>query len=158
MAGQGRQRGVATVAGALAAAAMVLGSGMALAQTAEQAINYRKGAYQVIGWHFTPLVQMIKGSRPFDAALYVRNAEMIQRMGQVVGEGFIAGSETGAATRALPAIWSNAAGFKSALERFQGEASKLVAVGKSGDEKAMRAQVAEVARACSNCHDNFRAK
>jgi len=154
------QRGAAVaIAGVSTAVVMSLTSGSALAQTAEQAVNFRQGAYQVMEWHLRPLVQMIKGARPFDASLYARNALVIQQMGMVIADGFIPGSDAAnLKTRARPEVWSNPAGFKSALERFQGEAAKTVEAGKSGNEKAMRAQLGELIRSCSNCHDDFRAK
>ncbi|MFN7751736.1 MAG: c-type cytochrome [Pseudomonadota bacterium] len=142
----------------LASAVLVLGAaGAVQAQTAEQAINYRKGVMQVQAWHFGPLVQMVKNARPFDAALVARNAAVLESTGRMVVEGFTPGSDAGN-TRALPAIWKDAAGFKAAADRFTGDAAKLVAVARSGDEKATRAQIAEVARHCGSCHDNFRAK
>lgn len=127
----------------------------------DQAINFRKGAMQVQQWHFLPLVQMIKGERPFDAALYARNAAMIETMSRLVPEGFPAGSDkapAGMTTRALPVIWSEPAKFKTAVQRFQDEASKTVAIAKTGDEKAMRAQVGTLAKSCAGCHEDFRSK
>lgn len=143
---------------AIVAAPLVFaGAGAAQAQTAEQAIAYRKGVMQVQAWHFGPLVQMVKNARPFDAALVSRNAAVLESAARMAPEGFTAGSDAGN-TRALPAVWKDAAGFKTANDRFQAETGKLVAVARSGDEKAIRAQIGEVARSCSGCHDNFRAK
>ena len=141
----------------VAGLALIAAGGVAHAQTAEQAIAFRKGVMQVQQWHLTPLVQMVKNARPYDAALVARNAAILEASSRMTVEGFVAGTETGT-TRALPAVWKDAAGLKTASERFQAEAAKLVAVAKGGDEKAVRAQIGEVFRSCVSCHDNFRAK
>lgn len=137
--------------------AFIAAGGVAHAQTAEQAIAFRKGVMQVQSWHFGPLVQMVKNARPFDAALVARNAAVLEGSARMATEGFIAGSDSGN-SRALPAVWKDASGFKTASDRFLAETTKLVAAAKSGDEKAIRAQIGEVARSCAGCHDSFRAK
>jgi cytochrome c556 len=147
------------VAAALAGAALTLAfaSGSALAQTAQQAIQYRKASMQVQSWHARTLVQMLKGARPFDAAVYLRSATALDAMAATTFEGFTAGSDTGE-TRASPAIWKDPAGFKAAIDQFQGATAKAVAVAKTGDEKAMRNQVTEIVRSCDGCHEKFRTK
>lgn len=147
------------LAGALAAAGIVLStaSGVASAQTPQQAIQFRKGSMQVQQWHLRMLVQMVKGQRPFDAAVYLRAMTTLDALSASVGEGFIPGSDTGD-TRASPEIFKDPAAFRAAVERFQGESKKAVAIARSGDEKAMRAEVAEMIKSCDGCHERFRLK
>ncbi|MCE2946347.1 MAG: c-type cytochrome [bacterium] len=137
--------------------ALSVGAGIASAQTPQQAIQFRKGSMQVQSWHMRTLVQMLKGQRPFDAAVYLRAANALEAMAVTTAEGFIPGSETGE-TRTLPEAFKDAAGFRAAVERFQGEAKKAVAAARSGDEKAMRAQVPELIKSCDGCHERFRSK
>lgn len=150
-------RGVFT--GVLAAAGIALSAvaGHASAQTPQQAIQFRKGAMQVQGWHVRSLVQMVKGQRPFDAAVYLRAVTMLDALAGSTLEGFTPGSETGE-TRAAPDVFKDPAAFRAAVERFQGETRKAVAVARSGDEKAMRAEVGELVKACDSCHERFRTK
>jgi len=147
----------ASIAIAAFAATMTLAADIASAQTPPQAIAFRKGAMQVQQWHLRIMIQMIKGARPFDQALFLRDALAIENSTASVADGFIPGSDTGN-TRALPLIWSDAAGFKVAVDRFKAEAAKTVAVAKRGDEKAMRTQGLELVRACESCHDRFQGK
>lgn len=148
------------LAGLVAGAGLALsvGAGVASAQTPQQAIAFRKGSMQVQQWHLARvLVPMIKGQRPFDAAVYLRAMTTLEVLSASVAEGFIPGSDTGD-TRALPEVFKDPAGFRAAVERFQGEAKKAVAVARSGDEKAMRAEVVEMIKACDGCHERFRSK
>ena len=134
-----------------------VGAGIASAQTPQQAIQFRKGSMQVQSWHMRTLVQMLKGQRPFDAAVYLRAVSALEAMAVTTAEGFIPGSDVGE-TRALPEAFKDAAGFRAAVERFQGETKKAVAAARGGDEKAMRAQVPELIKSCDGCHEKFRSK
>lgn len=141
----------------LAAAAVLLGGGVAIANEpkAEDVIDFRKGVYKVIGWHFGPLGAMAKGDIPFDRDLAVKNSEIVATMSRVAPDAFIPGTDVGD-TRAKSEIWSDEAGFRTAMERFQKEADTLAQVSKDGDFRAVRAQVGETGKACKACHDDFR--
>lgn len=134
-------------------------AGVALAQQVkpEDAIRYRQGVMAAIGWHAGPMGAMVKGERPFDKALFARNAERIAFLSQMPLEGFIPGSESGD-TKAKPEIWLEWDKFKNRMERMQKEAAKLVQVAKTGDEKAMKTQFGELGKACKACHDDYREK
>jgi len=67
------------------------------------------------------------------------------------------GPEAGVRTRARPEIWSDHAGFRSAGARLLVAARNLDSAARGGDLAAIRAAAPELARACSNCHDNYRA-
>ena len=123
----------------------------------EEAIKYRKGVYAVMGWNFRPMVQMVKGERPYDAAEFARNAEIVAYMSKLPLEGFTPGSETGD-TQAKPEIWLDMDDFKAKMEKMQGEAAKLAQVAKGGDFDAIKAQFGETGKACKACHDKYRNK
>ena len=69
----------------------------------------------------------------------------------------VTGPEAGVRTRALPAIWSDNQNFRQAGARLVVAARTLDAAAQRGDLAAIRAAVPQVGRACSNCHDSFRA-
>jgi cytochrome c556 len=141
-----------------ALAALCATTGLALAQQKpEDAIKFRKGAYQVIGYYTGQMGAMVKGQRPFDQKTFVRNSGIVETMSQVVPDAFPAGSDKGD-TRAKPEIWQDQDKFKSALERFQAEAAKMSEVSKQGNADQIKNQFGALAKACSNCHDNFRTK
>jgi cytochrome c556 len=68
------------------------------------------------------------------------------------------GTETGGETKALPAIWTNRAGFDEANANNVAAIDKLLAAAKSGDTAAFTTQFGAVGATCGACHRNFRAR
>ncbi len=71
---------------------------------------------------------------------------------------FPPGSDHGNNTKALPAIWSDRAGFDQAAANLVAAAEKLSQLAKADDTAGFTAQVKTVADACTACHNKFRAK
>ncbi len=67
------------------------------------------------------------------------------------------GPEAGVRTRALPEIWSDNQNFRRAGATLLVAARGLEAAAQRGDLDAIRAAVPQVAHACGNCHDTYRA-
>lgn len=149
-------------AGAASAALLLAGQAQAADPTpAERAINYRQGVMAVIGWNFGPMGAMVKGDRPFDKAVFARNAERVALMAPMALEGFPAGSDTGTdkfPTRAKADAWLDQDKFKELMKKMEDETARLARVAKGGDEKAMKDQFGTTAKACKACHDDFREK
>ncbi len=144
--------GMAVLAAALGTSTVAVAQ-----QKPEDVIKFRKGAYQVIGFYTGQMGQMVKGQRPFDQKVFVRNSGIVETMSHVVPDAFSPGSEKGE-TRAKPEIWVDQDKFKAALERFQSEAGKMSEVSKQGNADQIKNQFGALAKACSNCHDQFRSK
>ena len=140
----------------LAAAAVTL-SAPASAQFAkpEDAIKYRKSALTVMAAHFGRVAAMANGRIPFNAQAAAENAAIAESLSKLPWAGFVEGSSTGD-TKAKPEIWSDAAGFKLASEKMQGELSKLAVAAKTGNVDAIKAAVGAAGGSCKACHDNFR--
>jgi len=71
---------------------------------------------------------------------------------------FPPGSDTGHDTKALPAVWSDSAGFQKAADNFVETANKLAELAKAGDADGVAAQVKVVGDACGTCHKTYRAR
>ena len=71
---------------------------------------------------------------------------------------FPKGSDQGHNTKALPAIWSDMAGFQKSADEMADAADKLAVAAKAGDAEVVATQVKAVADACGACHRTFRAK
>ena len=71
---------------------------------------------------------------------------------------FPAGTETLHNTHALPAVWSDHAGFVKAANDLGDAADKLSALAKAGDAAGMADQVKAVGAACGACHRTYRAR
>jgi cytochrome c556 len=62
-------------------------------------------------------------------------------------------------TEALPAVWSDQAGFTAAAERAEELAGKLAETAKGGDPQATLAAFAALGKnGCGGCHETFREK
>ena len=146
----------------LSALAIVAGfSAVVVAQEmkADRAIKYRQGVLQAMGWNFySVLGPMVKGEIPYNKDQAVRAAGFLSDLSMMPYDGFVAGSDQGAPTKAKPEIWKERPKFDKLAEAMQGETVKLVAAAKTGDPALLRTQVAATGKACSNCHDDFRAK
>lgn len=124
----------------------------------EEAIQYRQGIFKAVRWNLVPMGAMVQGKVPFDQAAFVQRAQRLQMLSSMPWDGFGAGTDAGAPTKARPEIWSNAAGFKQAQDAFQAEAPKLVAAAQSGNMDQIKAAFQGVVKTCDGCHDNFRSK
>ena len=149
-------RKAAVAAAAVVALGAVAGAAFAQAKP-EVLVKQRQSAMTLIGKYFGPLGGMAQGRVPFDAKVVQRNADYLNTLAQMPWDGFDA-STKGEKTRALPAIWEQPDKFKQAADQLQAATAKLEQAAKSGDEGAIKSQIAAVGKACSGCHDNFRAK
>jgi cytochrome c556 len=70
---------------------------------------------------------------------------------------FPAGSDKGD-TKALPAVWTDWAGFQAASKNADAAYDKLATAAGSGDIAALTAAFADTGKACGACHEKFRAK
>jgi cytochrome c556 len=146
----------------LAAVAVALGAGASFQASAqakpEQLVKQRQSAMALIGWYFGPIGAMMRGDRPFDAAVVARNAGYIEVLSKMPAEGFQPSTKDEKATKAKSDVWSDKAKFDKAMENMQGEVAKLAQVAKGGDQGAIKTQFGATGKACAACHDDFRAK
>jgi cytochrome c556 len=125
----------------------------------EVLVKQRQAVMTLQGKYFGPMAAMAQGKIPYNATVVQRNAGFLDNLSRMAWDGFDASTRgVDAKTRALPAIFDNSAGFKAAASRLENESAKLVAVSKSGDEAAVKAQIGAVGKSCGGCHDDFREK
>lgn len=137
--------------------ATLFASGTALAQAKpETLVKQRQAAMTLQGKYFGPMAGMAQGKVPFNADLMKRNAVLLEALSKMAWDGFTPATQ-GVKSRALPEIYTSAAKFKEAQDRFQADAAKLVATVNSGDEAAIKAQIGAVRKNCDSCHEAFRA-
>jgi cytochrome c556 len=140
---------------------LVLGAGYSLAAFSqakpEVLVKQRQAAMTLQGKYWGPLGAMAQGKAPYDAAVVARNAGYLDVIDKMPWDGFNPSTKD-VKSAALPAVYDEPAKFKEAQERLQSEVAKLVAVSKSGDEAAVKAQLAATGKACGGCHETFREK
>jgi hypothetical protein len=89
---------------------------------------------------------------------FARSATFVSQLAYMPWDGFGPGTEAGAPTKAKPEIWKETDKFTDLQKKLQGETAKLAQVAAGGNMDQIKAQFAETGKACSNCHDSFRAK
>lgn len=123
----------------------------------EVLVKQRQAAMTLLGKYFGPMAGMAQGKIPYNAAVVQRNAGFVDNLSRMPWDGFDASTRS-QDTRALPAVYDNPDKFKQAANRMENEAAKLVAVSRSGDEAAVKAQIGALGKSCGGCHDDFREK
>jgi cytochrome c556 len=93
-----------------------------------------------------------------DVKTLVNPAKAIARWIRQFPTQFPKGSEQGHDTKALPAVWTDMAGFHKAANDLATEADKLAQLASAGDTDGVAAQVKVVGDACSACHRTYRAR
>ena len=121
----------------------------------EDAIKYRKAVFTVQGAAMGAMGAMNAGRVPFNAASMQANANVVATMSALPWAAFGPGTEGG---RAKSEIWSDAAGFKSAIDRFQAAAANFDTVAKAGNPDAIKTAFGALGASCKNCHDSYQAK
>ena len=138
--------------------ATLLASGSVLAQAKpDTLVKQRQSAMTLIGKYFGPMGGMAAGKVPYNADVVKRNTAYLDALSKMPWDGFTPGTQE-IKSRALPAVYSDAAKFKEAQDHFTGEVTKLVATVSGGDEGAIKAQLGALGKSCGGCHQSFREK
>ena len=136
----------------------IAATAMAKSSPEEKAIEYRQGAFKMIGHHFGAMAAMVKGKTEFDAEAFTKNAEAVAALSQFPINGFVDGSYEGK-TRAKKGIAENMDDFKEKLETFKVEAANLAkAASDGGDLGALKPSFGKVGQSCKACHTDYRKK
>src|SRR4030067_3059386 len=138
--------------------ALARGAGFTLAAAAqvkpETLVKQRQSAMTLVGKYWGPLGGMAQGKAPYDANIVARNAGYVEALSHMPWDVFAASTQS-EKSAALPEIWKDAAGFKTAQEKLQGEVVKLVAAAKGGNEAAVKTQLGEVGKTCGGGHNTL---
>ncbi len=145
----------------LVASIAVLGALAALPAAAqfqkpEDAVKYRKAAFQVMSAHFSRIGAMVGGKAPFDAAAAASNAEVVAYMSKLPYAGFVEGTSGTEKGSPNAKVWTERAKFDEDAKKMQDEVAKLSLVAKTGNPDQLKTAFGAAAGACKNCHDNFR--
>jgi len=120
-------------------------------------VKQRQAVMTLQGKYFGPLNAMAQGKAPYNAAVVQRNAGFLDNLSRMPWDGFDP-STKGEKSSALPAVYENKAKFDETASQHENDVSRLVAVSRSGDEAAVKAQIGVVGKTCGACHNDFRAK
>lgn len=120
-----------------------------------QLISNRKGAMNLQGKYFAPILAMAQGRMPYDPKIVQRNADYLAVLSQLPWDDFQQHSLGLKNTRAKEEIVLDEAKFKARAEQLQSEVQKLQAAAKSGDQNAVRTAASAVGKTCNSCHEDF---
>lgn len=145
---------------AAAAALLVTVPAAALdAEQAQKAAETRQAVLKLAGWNAAPLGAMTRDLIPFDAALFVRNAQRIAWVTTMIPDAFRADTrDHSLQTEALPVIWEDFARFEELAGNVQRSAQQLVEIATGGNEEATRRAFTALTDDCKACHERFRKK
>lgn len=125
-------------------------------QKPEDAVKYRKSAFQVMSAHFGRIGAMVNGKAPFDAGAAASNAEVVAFMSKLPYAGFVEGTSGTEKGSPKANVWTERAKFDEAAKKMQDEVAKLAVVAKSGNPEQLKTAFGAAAGACKSCHDDFR--
>ncbi len=144
----------------LSGLAVVLGTGYGVAAFAQAKpdvlVKQRQAGMTMVGKYWGPIAGMASGKTPYNAETVARNAPILEVLSKLPWDGFNENTK-GEKSRALPAVWTDNAKFKTGADRMQTAISQLSKVSK-GDEATVKAALADVGKTCGGCHDDFREK
>lgn len=122
------------------------------------AIADRQAIMKDLGRSVGQLAPMVKGDKPFDAAVALAALEKIDADAKKfdVDTLFPAGSDQGD-TEASPKIWENKEDFVKHVEKFRADAAAALAA-KLADLDALKPAFQQVAANCGSCHQAYRVK
>lgn len=144
----------------------VLGAGLfGLAQAQQQTVQVpadgmiaaRQAAYDLMGAMFGDIKRALD-AKVTDVKPFKANAEAIGNWAKNVPNMFPPGTEQGHGTKALPAIWSDRAGFEKAAGNLLSAADQLAKAADANDAAAFTAAFQATGQACGGCHRNYRAR
>ena len=145
--------------GAAAAVVAVGVATLAYAGPNEDIIKLRRGLMQNANQQAIKIViQMAKGDAPFDATVAQAALMTIAHDAAVFPSLFPAGTESGGEaggeTKAGPAIWSDAAGFKALSNKMVTDAEAAAAAATTLD--GLKGALGPVGQNCQACHEKYR--
>ena len=137
--------------------ALTIGAGVAMAaMSADDAIKARQACMkQGHGGMMKVAVPIMKGEKPFDAAALKAAYDAEDAACKDWDAFWAPDTQKGTIkTNALPAIWTDKAGFDAAGKAWYDAATKLRA---ATDEASFKAAFPAVGNACGACHKKYRA-
>lgn len=132
--------------------ATIATSSMAWAQA--DVVAEREAAMKRMGGHLQAIKAVVDAGGPVGPL--AERAEDMRAFFQNLPTRFPAGSAEG--SKALPAVWTDSAGFASASTAAADVAAKLASAAAANDSAGVAAAFREVAASCGTCHRNFRAR
>jgi cytochrome c556 len=122
----------------------------------EEAVKYRKSAFNLLGTHFGRVAAMANGKIPFDAKAAAENAEIANLLAKLPFTAFTPGSEKVGKTDANARLWTEMDKFKEGAVEMQESLAKLQIATKGGNLDEIKAAVGVTSKTCKACHTTYK--
>ena len=124
--------------------------------SAKDRVDYRQGAYRVMGWHMGLLGAVAQGKQPFDTKSVRQWARNLQWAERLTATAYTADTRKVKASRMKASAWQDLDGFRSRGKELKLAVDELVRLAGGEDESAIKAAIGEVGKGCKACHDDYR--
>ena len=138
----------------LGAAGLAMAQGASVSLPADTIIAARQAGFDLQAGNAGAMKAGIDGGG--DVKRFTDAAKALSSWGHVIPSMFPDGTQAGHDTHALPAVWSDRAGFEKAAENFWTQADKLAVLAEANDKAGFATQYTATTQACGACHRNFR--
>lgn len=121
-----------------------------------QAIDYRQGLLEVLGWNLKRMGSMLEGHQPWDQSIFSRRARDLSAVAHL---DFLAGFPDDSVDEdsdAMDEIWLDWENFVSKLDAMREQAANLAKVANGDDRRAMEQAFKSLANSCDSCHKSFK--
>ncbi len=121
----------------------------------QKLVSQRQAIFKKMTKTLEPLGLVARGHKDYAKVEFVEGAQALKELSSQPWVFFSADGNY-PPTKAKPAVWSQAAEFKTATDTYLATVDKLVQVSDSADLPAISAAVDAVQKSCKSCHEQFR--
>ncbi len=132
------------------------GSMAIAAEDDEGAIKYRQSVMKSIGGHTGAVYQIVKSNNPNKSHLQAHARALLDLTGMISAA--FQRQTSGGKTRAKQKIWTDASGFKSAVDDVETAAREFDAAASSGNDTETAKKLDALLDTCKGCHKEYREK
>ena len=123
--------------------------------TPDQVVAARQAAFNLSASTFGGMRGAVEGGGEVKPLAF--GARGLARWAEALPTMFPQGTDL-PASRALPALWRDRAGFDAKAAAFRPATASLAAAAAAGDKPAFAAAYKAVGESCGSCHDSYRAE
>lgn len=127
-------------------------------QTGEDRVNYRQGAYRIMGWHMGLLGDLARGEKTLSLDQVRESVRHLQWAERLTATTFTPDTRGVADSRLRPAAWEDLQGLADRGSALKSAIDTLVERSDAGDMAGIKTAIGDVGKACKACHDDYREK
>lgn len=131
------------------------GYALAHQQTGDDRVDYRQGAYRIMGWQMGILGDMARGEKPFDHKRAQEAARNLQWAERLTATTYSPETKGAKKTRLRQKAWNEMETFADRGRSLKAQIDLLLMALEAGDEAKTKEYTGSVGKACKACHDDY---